>query len=385
MGSRAGFGALKILHVITGLATGGAERALLNLLTGGLARRYESAVLSLGDEGSIGCWIRELGVPVHTLGMGGRLPTIGAIARLRRLVYACQPDLVQGWMYHGNLAASLAAGLAPGDPAVAWNIRQSLYSLKSEKRLTRQVVRANRVLSGGPKGVIYNSRLSRTQHEAFGFAAARGHVIPNGFDLEWLRPEQETRVAIRRELGLPQDALVVGHVARFHPMKDHASFLRAATQVARELPAARFLVVGREVSPHNPALAGIVPPDLMRRFVFTGERGDVPRLMQAMDVFCLSSWSEAFPNVLGEAMAGGVPCVATEVGDCADVVADTGIIVPPADTEALACGLREMAGKAADERRALGQAARRRVEACYGLGSVVNEYAALYETLVREK
>ncbi len=372
---------MKILHVITGLSTGGAERALYNLLAGGLAQRFDTVVLSLRDEGNIGQRIQELDVPVHVLGMRGGIPMPRTLARLRHLVCKLQPDAIQGWMYHGNLAASLAARLAPGKPALAWNIRHSLYELKAEKCLTRQIIRINRMLSGCTDAVIYNSRLSRTQHEAFGFEVARGQIIPNGFDLEVLKPDPETGLAVRQEMDIPQDALVIGHVARFHPMKDHASFLRAAVQVAQEIPSLRLLIIGREVSPSHQALAGIVPPGLLDRFVFTGERSDAQRLMQAMDVFCLSSWSEAFPNVLGEAMASGVPCVTTDVGDCADIVADTGAVVSPSDSHALARGLMAMVRKHPEERQALGQAARERVKSYYGLDSVVSRYIELYEIL----
>jgi len=373
---------MKVLHVITGLSTGGAERALYNLLAGGLAQQFDTAVVSLQDEGSIGGRIRELGVPVYGLQMRRGLPTPGVFGRLRRLVRAFRPEIIQGWMYHGNLAASVAARMAAGRPALAWNIRQSLYDLKAEKPLTRQVIRANRLLSGQADTIIYNSRLSRSQHESFGFQGSRALVISNGFDLQRLRPDPATREAVRRELDLPSDVTVIGHIARFHPMKDHASFLRAAVQVARAHPSARFLLVGRNVSPENPALAGIVPSELLERFVFTGERSDPHRLMQAMDFFATSSaWGEGFPNVLGEAMACGVPCVTTDVGDSADIVADTGIIVPPSDVKALASALEKMIRKSPEERQALGQAARKRIQTSYVLDTVMGQYADLYRKL----
>lgn len=373
---------MKALHIITGLTTGGAERALYNLLAGGLGQPAETAVLSLQDEGAMGGRIRALGVPVHGLHMRRGLPTPAIILGLRQMVRAFRPDVIQGWMYHGNLAASLAGRLAPGRPAVAWNIRHSLYDPGAEKTLTRQVIRANRLWSSGPKAIIYNSRLSRTQHEAFGFRGSRAVVVPNGFDTWRLRPDPETGAAVRSELGLPEGALVVGHVARFHPMKDHASFLRAAVRVAGEDPAVRFLLAGRNVSPENPALAGIVPPSLLERFVFAGERRDAHRLMRAMDVLATSSaWGEAFPNVLGEAMACGVPCVATDVGDSAAIVGETGVVVPPSNTAALAEGLEAMVRRSPADRQALGRAARERVEARYNLDSVVAQYADLYQTL----
>lgn len=370
-----------VLHIITGLSTGGAERALYNVLAGGLGQKFETTVLSLRDEGSMGGLIRDLGVPVHSLYMRQSIPTPVTVTRLRKIVREIRPDLIQGWMYHGNLAASVAARLALGRPAVAWNVRQSLYELKTEKPITRQVIRANRLWSGKTNAIIYNSCLSRSQHETFGFQGSRAMVIPNGFDPDLFLAHPETGTAVRNELGMPDDVVVVGHVARFHPMKDHASFLRAAVRVTQENPATRFLLVGREVSLSNPALADIVPPELLGRFVFTGERSDVQRLMQAMDIFCLSSRSEAFPNVLGEAMACGVPCVTTNVGDSADIVGDSGIVVPPANSQALVSGLQMMARKSQKERRALGRVARERVQTRYGLDSVVARYADLYERM----
>ncbi|SFL46675.1 Glycosyltransferase involved in cell wall bisynthesis [Desulfomicrobium norvegicum] len=372
---------MKILHVSTGLSTGGAERALYNLLAGGLANRSDAAVVSLRDEGTIGPLVAALGIPVYSMNMASFISGARVIAGLRRIVRSFEPDLIQGWMYHGNLAASAAAWMNQNRTAVAWNIRQCLYDMKVEKPLTRQVIRANRCLSRQADAVIYNSCLAKAQHESFGLAADRSQVISNGFDLERFRPDPETRMAVRREFNTPKDALVIGHVARFHPMKDHASFLRAAVTVARQVSNIHFLLAGREVSLQNPTLANIVPLELMERFIFTGERMDVHRLMQAMDIFCLSSWSEAFPNVLGEAMACGAPCVATDVGDCRDIVGGTGILVPPSDSVALAEGLLAMSMMSTADRAALGLAARMRIEERYAIQAVVEQYVELYQKM----
>lgn len=369
----------KVLHVITGLHTGGAERSLYNILVGGLAKEGNMAVLSLQDEGYYADKIRSLGVPVYSLNMKRGLPTLSVIFQLRQLVQEYHPDIIQGWMYHGNLAASLASRLTSGNPpAVFWNVRQCLYSLKAEKFLTRQVIRVNRWLSNGVSKIIYNSQLSRIQHEAFGFAENHGQVIPNGFDTEVLQPDFLQGKAVRELLAIPSEALVIGHVARFHPMKDHVSFLRAAVDVMRQRPGIFCLLIGRDVSLNNPALTGIVPAEFVDRFHFFGERDDVPDLMQAMDIFCQSSWSEAFPNVLGEAMSLGIPCVATEVGDSSDVVADTGTMAPPSDSQALTNSLLAMVDRSSEERAILGRAARLRVQEHYSLSKVVGKYSDLY-------
>lgn len=369
----------RVLHVITGLETGGAERSLCNLLSGGLAARHESAVLSLRDEGTFGPAIEAAGVPVHALRLRPDRPHPASLFRLRKLVADFRPTLIQGWMYHGNLVATLARRLAPDRPALAWNVRQSLYSLANEKMLTRQVIRTGAMLSSVPSAIIYNSHLSRRQHEAFGFSGRAGLVIPNGLDLDTWRPRPERRDSVRADLSLPSNARVVGHVARFHPMKDHALFVKAAVHLARTDQDVRFLMIGRNVDSENRALVDIIPGDLRPRFALMGERRDLADLMQAMDIVCLSSaWGEGFPNVLGEAMASGLPCVTTDVGDAAHVVADTGLVVPPRDDGALRDALQTLLLMSKDDRAALGRRARARIDTEFALRVVMNAYAALY-------
>jgi glycosyltransferase involved in cell wall biosynthesis len=373
----------RVLHIITGLSTGGAERALYSLLAGGLAEMQNTSVISLTDEGTYGARIRALGVPVHALGMRRGVPGPVAIWRLHTLVQKMRPDVVQGWMYHGNLAASIAAWLSPGSPPkLAWNVRHSLYSLDKEKPLTQLVIKFNRWMSGRVGALLYNSRLSKQQHEAFGFAAQCGRVIPNGFDTEQLKPDVASGQAMRNILAIPLEATVLGHVARFHPIKDHVSFLRAAVDVMRLRSEVFCVLAGRDVNLQNPALVGIVPPELENRFRFVGERSDIPDLMQAMDVFCQSSWSEAFPNVLGEAMALGVPCVATDVGDSRDILGEAGILVPPSDCRALAEGLISMLTFTEESRKEKGRLARAHIEARYSLPGVVKQYLKVYEQLI---
>lgn len=372
----------KFLHIITGLQVGGAERALYNLILGGLADGESMSILSLRDEGALGASIRELGVPVYSLGVIGPVPGAISMWHLRKLVQEMQPDVIQGWMYHGNLAACAASRLASSRPIVTWNIRQCLYSLMNEKYITRQIIRSNGWLSNIPNAIIYNSNLSKAHHETFGFAHDKGRVIPNGFDIDTLTPDINVRHAVRLHLAISPETLLVGHVGRYHPMKDHVSFLRAAVQVAMRVPEAIFLLIGRGVNLENPYLRQIVPGALSNRFIFLGERSDVPKLMQAMDVFCQSSWSEAFPNVLGEAMSSGVPCVATNVGDSARIVGDAGLLVPASDSYALAEALISVLTMPIERRLALGRKARTRIKENYDLSRVVHMYKALYEELV---
>jgi len=377
---------LKIIHIITGLETGGAERALYNLLQGGLAECFESYVVSLGDEGTFGSRISALGVHVSTLGMRKGIPSLSGLLKLSCIIKKIQPDIIQGWMYHGNLAATLARNFAKGRPVVAWNIRQSLYGMRNEKPMTRQVIRANWFLSASPDVILYNSHLSRKQHEAFGFSSSSGRVIPNGIDVQRFCFSREARDRVRFELNISEKSLVVGHVARLHPMKDHLIFLRAAADLVLRYPETHYLLSGRNVSMDNDILEQLIPVQARDRFHLLGERDDVPQLMNAMDIFCLSSaWGEGFPNVLGEAMAIGVPCVATDVGDSALVVGDCGVVVAPRDKKALAAGIESLLSLSATERCLLGERAHSRIEDKFTLGEIVEQYATLYKTTMADK
>ncbi len=376
---------MKIVHIITGLSTGGAQRALYNLMRGGLGVRFNSHIVSLSNEGTMGPLIRELGVPVTTLNMLGGLPSLSGLVKLRRIVREFQPDLIQGWMYHGNLAATLARTFARRHPALAWNVRHSLYDLGYEKPMTRQVIRLNMFFSSSPNMLLYNSQLARKQHEAFGFALGNGLVIPNGIDVQRFCFSDESRTRVRSELGIPAEANVVGHVARLHPMKGHRFFLRAAADLAQRYPETHFLICGQNVSLENVALRQLIPVRAHDRFHLLGERGDVSELMSAMDIFCLSSvWGEGFPNVIGEAMATGLPCVVTDVGDSAVVVGDTGVVVPPQDESAFVTGVESLLTMSPEERRMLGASAQARIEASYTLEAIVGQYASLYEKLLAD-
>lgn len=371
---------LRVLVFSTGLATGGAERMLVKLVSRLQGRSCEFAVVSLLDAGTQGSALRELGVSVDELRIRRPFAFPALPLRLRRTVRRFRPDVIQGWMYHGNLAATIARRLTGSHARLLWGIRQTFYGMAHERPLTRLVIRANAALSATPQRVVYNSTLSRVQHAAAGFKDERGIVIPNGFDTEQFRPDPDARSAARSRLDIPERAEVVGLVARDHPMKDHANFLAAAGRVAHARPDVFFVLAGAGVDPSNARLDALLTQSgLQGRARLLGEVADVQRLYPAFDVAVLSSaWGEAFPNVLGEALACAVPCVATDVGDAATIVGEAGRIVPPAGSERLAAAIVEVLSLGAEGRRALGEVGRRHVERHYSMAAVAESYLALY-------
>lgn len=369
---------MRIEHVITGLRTGGAEMMLLKLISAP-SGSFESSVVSLGDKGTIGSQIASLGIPVHTLRMSALAPNPAKALKVTRLTREFKPQLVQGWMYHGNLMASLAGFSVAGTP-VLWNIRQTIYDLACERRATSLVIRTCALLSSHPAAIVYNSQTSAQQHESLGYRQDKRVIIPNGFDSGVFRPDRDARQRVRRDLGIADETPLIGLIARFHPMKDHTGFLRAAGRVARKYPGARFLLAGTGVTWEEPMLVNTMREEqLLDRVFVLGERSDVPALNAALDVACSSSaWGEGFSNAIGEAMASGIPCVVTDIGDSAFLVGDSGVVVPATSPEAMAAAICNLLASGFSCRKAMGAAARRRIEADFALGSVVRRYEDLY-------
>lgn len=369
---------LRILHVITALDTGGAEMMLLKLLSA-TRGEYCYEVVSAKDEGTIGLRIKDLGIPVHSLYLKSSLPNPFRAFTVRSLVRTFQPHVIQGWMPHGNLMASLAGAFALKQTPVLWNIRLSLHDLDLHWTTTC-LIRLGARLSRCPAAIVYNSRNGAAQHEAIGYEPAKQVLIPNGFDCGVFHPDQEARNQVRTELGVRPDAVLVGLIARFHPMKDHTGFLRAASLVSSRCTNVYFLLAGTGVTREEPALnQAITEYDLQDRVFLLGERSDIPRLTAALDIACSSSfWGEAFSNAIGEAMACGVPCVVTDIGDSASIVADTGLVVRPRQPDELANAIGQLIESGSSRRQELGEAARQRVETEFSLAAVVRRYEALY-------
>lgn len=371
---------MRIVYVITGLATGGAESMLLKLLQSIDRERYHPIVVSLIEGGGVAAQIRELGIDVHSLGMVRGIPSLFSFFRLARMLRDLCPDMVHTWMYHADLLGGLAAR-SVGFSRIIWCIRHSDLSKDKNKRVTLLVVKLCAVLSRWvPMRIVSCSKRAREIHVLTGYAANKMHVIPNGFDLARFIPNAHERSGVRRELGLSCGAPLVGLVARFDRQKNHFGFIEAAALVRAQLPEVQFLLAGTGVDSSNQELVrAIAVAGLGSSVHLLGRRDDVPRLMASLDVLASSSDGEGFPNVLGEAMACGVPCVVTDVGDSAEIVGDTGRVVEPGDMAGLASGLIELLRMPQQARVELAARARARISSHYEIGAVTRMYESFYE------
>jgi glycosyltransferase involved in cell wall biosynthesis len=369
---------IRICHVITDLNAGGAERMLVNLVTRLDRSRFSNEVISLIEPGLMVGELEAANIPVTNLDMRRGRPSISGMGALVRRLRQSRPHVIQSWLYHADLAATLASWSVPGTPLV-WNLRCSDIPKRSGASSLDRLVRLLARISRLPRAVIVNSGKGREFHCEFGYRPRRWALIPNGVDTTRFRPNSDARSVIRNEIGIAPDALVIGLVARFHPMKDFPTFFQAAARFARTRDNAYFVLCGDGVDRDNDAVLNMVgEAGLHDRVRLLGARDDMQDVYPAFDTLALSSaYGEGFPNVLIEAMACGIPCVATDVGDSRAIVADTGVVVPPRDPDALVCGWETVTSAG----RSLGERARARAVDHYSIDRVCLLYESLYQEL----
>jgi len=372
---------IHVLHLITGLGVGGAERTLQQVVEGLDPARFRSTVVSLGDLGVVGGELSVAGVPVTAMGLK---PGIGAglgVRRLARLLQESRPDLVQTWMYHADLLGLLAAR-ASGSPPLAWNVRGGVQAWSDLGLSTGLVMRLCAWKSPKPDVVVVNSEFGLRQHEAIGYRPRAWRLIRNGIDLRRFRPMPEARRAARAALKAEDDQVVFGVVGRYHRKKRIPEIVQAFGKTARSEPPALLALVGEGMASTNKELMkGVKRQGTGERVRLVGPTQEVPYWLNGMDVLVSASVSEGFPNVVAEAMACQVPCVATDVGDTRLLIGDCGEAIPAGDPEALGAAMGAMLALGSERRRRLGERARRRVEDEYGLERMIGAYQALYAEL----
>ncbi|MEO1373376.1 MAG: glycosyltransferase [Cyanobacteria bacterium J06635_10] len=375
---------LVVLHIITSLSTGGAQLMLYHLLHKANRDKITPVVVSLMDRGNLCDRIEELDIPIYTLEMNQGMLDIGAISKLRNVVTQVKPDIIQGWMYHGNLAAQVAKFLTQNRSSTIWGIHHSISSLSSEKVTTQLIIKLGSVLSKYVDKIAFVSKNSQSQHHSLGYTSENSCTIPNGFNTSLFKPSDNLKLKLRKDLGLPPNSILIGSIARYHPMKDHANFVSAADILTRDFPDVHFVMVGTDINKENHQLYQLIQDLGIEQHVhLMGERDDIPDIIPALDILASSSaYGEAFPLVLGEAMCSGVPCAVTDVGDSAWIVGSTGKVVSPGSSKGLANACKDLIVLGSEGRKKLGMMARKRIIEHFSLDSVVAKYEDLYEKVL---
>ncbi|WBU31263.1 glycosyltransferase [Rhodopseudomonas palustris] len=368
----------RVLHIITSLEVGGAEKMLCKVVEELSSAGFACVVISLKAPGPLARILKERGVQVYSLGLGSLVDVPRALIRLAKLLRELKPDLVQTWLYHADLLGTVAIWLARVRCRLLWNIRCSGIDFSLYSKSTRIAVSILARISRYPDGILVNSQAGLTEHISYGYRPKRWRLIPNGFDLKEFKPDAVARARIRGDLGIPGDGFVVGMVARFDPMKDHRTLLDAATIVVARCGRTSFVLCGRGVDHSNEVLVTHSAYQT-GRVRLLGERSDVSAILASLDVLVLPSlFGEGFPNVLGEAMACGVPCIVTQVGDCSAIIGNSGLLIPFQSPEALAQAIEALRDESDDEASRRRVDARRRVLENFDVHVIGKQYAAEY-------
>lgn len=326
---------MKIVFLIRSLTFGGAERQLVALARGLHERGHDIRVGVFYADGPLEADLREAGVRVTVLDKGGRWDLAGFMVRLTRFLRNERPDVFHGYLGTSNYLGVLTRPFHGAK--VVWGVRASDLDGTRYDWFYRLDGTIERSLARFPDLLIANSHAGRDHVLQRGFPAAKTIVIPNGIDAQRFHPDTRIRAEVRAEFGVADQEVLIGRIGRLDPQKDYPTFIRAAADIVRQRPKARFICVGTGPEDYERELHDLATSlGLTDRLIWTGPRADMPGIYNALDVMVSSSaWGEGLPNVVAEAMACGVPCVVTDSGDSSWVVGTVGKVVPPRDVPAL--------------------------------------------------
>lgn len=378
---------IKILHLITGLEPGGTQMVLARLLKSMDGCRFDNVIVTMKSGGIYEERVARSGVRIRSLGMstGGR-DVFSGFKNLRNIIKEEKPALISAWMYHANIAASLSRVFCSKIPII-WNIRHSLHDISAEEFSASVAIKIGRLISKHADAIVYNSELSAKQHGEYGYTRHSSCIIPNGYDCEEFSPHRCCRENIHQVFNIPCQSSLVAHIGRYHKMKDHENMIRAASLLKKERNDVYFILIGDNIDDRNTVLMDLIDRHCLRNSVsLIGDRCDLNRLMPSFDiVVSSSSYGEGFSNTISEAMACGVPCVVTDVGDSAAIVGDAGRVVPPRDSFALAKAIDDLLSLDSINRSALGAAARKRIIDNYSMQKMAYAFENLYRSVLSNK
>jgi len=367
----------KIVHIISGLKSGGAERSLFNICNSNINNYFKQSVICLGDKAIYGDKLEELGVEVYYLNFKNSNKLYASL-NFKNIIIKISPDIVQGWMTHGNFASVLAYFILAGRPSLFWNIRQTVYKLKHEIILTRFLFLINILLSRIPNRIISNAKISIRQLIKFGYKIDSFILIPNGFDTNYWKPDHNLRQIERNKLKFNDNDFVLGYVGRYHPMKNIKLLLESFQKLSQHNSKVKLVIVGQNLNNYNINEKSIIDMIPQNQILFIDNTEDIKKYYNIFDLLILcSAWGEGFPNVLGEAMSSELCCISTPVGDTPDILEDVGYLVPLDDVDFLIEKVKNCMDNP-EELNKLGRKARIKILNQYSMEKTINSYLNIY-------
>lgn len=370
----------KIAHVIIGLNVGGAELMLQRLVINSSRKEsFEHYVISLTDLGVIGPKLQEQGIKVYNLGITSISSLPSALLKLRKVLNKLEPDVVQTWMYHADLLGGLTAK-SLGIENIIWGIRNT--DIRPDHNVAKKVFHktCSHLSYSIPNKIVCVAKQAKIFHAQFGYDDSKLLVIPNGFDIVKFAPNQNQRSRFRSKLSITEEEIVIGNIGRYLPIKNQVNFIKACIYLLKKGYMFKVLLAGREVDLNNPDICALFKEDnLLQHFIFLGEIEDTTSFYNAIDIFCLCSSTEGFPNVLGEAMASENICLSTDAGDAWDILGDSGFKIKSTSAPDIAKAIEgNVLNNSIKDLKEVGHRARISIINKYSINKVVSQFESLY-------
>ena len=355
-----------MVHVITNFAGVGGAEMMLSRLIQHTEDRYTHIIISLMKTSEVYEATLDRCQAYYALNWNG-LNTLSVITKLRGLLKTIQPKTVQCWMYHANALTSLSILGLKQKPRLIWGIHHSLASPKDESISTKIALALSKLLSKQPNAIVYCAHSSLQQHGNLGFQNPKQYVIPNGVFLDKFQPNLELH-----------QPTVIGFAGRYHTAKGYPYLFE--TMALLKAQNIIFKIAGAGASLKNPDVKALFEHYQLdvEKVHLLDQISDMPAFYQSVDAFLMTSITEGFPNVLVEAMASGLPCISTDVGDAQFIVQELGEIVPPRNAQALAKAILSYEEKSESEKNKLKQAVRKRVEQNFSIERVSDQYMQVW-------
>jgi len=366
---------IRIVHLITGLGSGGAENMLYKLIKYSDKSKYYHEVISLMDEGIIGKRIRDEGVKIHSLNVS-KANIFKSILNARRI---CKDfDIINTWLYHADIFGFLIAKILLTKKLI-WNIRHSNLDKDANKSRTLMIVKINALLSKKLDCITFNSNKALETHLTIGYKNKDTIVIPNGFELDKFSFNEEKREILRRSLNIVKENKALITVGRWDIQKDYETLFKALNEIKNEHANFKMIMVGTKLDEHNRELCDLaLQYDLREELMLLGRRNDISELLSAADCYISSSLGESFSNSIGEAMACALPCIVTDVGDSKQIVGETNYVVNAKDFKGLAEAIGRFLEKSESPRNFN---SRNRIVENFDIKKVVKDYERNYQDI----
>lgn len=367
----------KIVHIIVGLNVGGAELMLRRLVLHSQKHAaFSHEIVSLTDKGTIGEELINKGIPVHTLGMQSGTDVAIVLFKLRKLIKQLNPDVVQTWMYHADLLGGLAAK-SLGIKKIIWGIRNT--ALDPNSGSVKKLIRKScaKLSYSVPTEIVCVAHKAKDLHANIGYCKEKIVVIPNGFDVDRFKKNDELRNIYRTELGISNKKLVLGNIGRFAPAKNQVSFIKACISLLNKGYDFDIILAGRDVNTDNAQIKELVGS--RTNFKIVGQLDKPEKFYNAIDVFCLTSLTEGFPNVLGEAMLSEKVCLTTDAGDAKEILGNSGYHILSPSVHDIEQAIEDNILKSKNPNfNVLAEHAREHIKMNYSLDKIVKDFESLY-------